>query len=219
MLSGGESLAMTLFILRQAGWAGLLAACGAAAACSSNNPSTPDVFVAATVGVGSDVALCPFSGAPDQWLDIGVATGGNPTRITSGQTNGAGTVNVNCSVHPDGNGFDVSLSTELDGPNGGSLTIVSPGSGTVTTSGGSNISATFGSPGSGDYRESNCTITYTYNNMPVPSSPAIAAGRIWGHISCPNAQDAEQTGPGPDGGPTPRSCDAEADFLFEQCGQ
>jgi hypothetical protein len=45
---------------------------------------------------------------------------------------------------------------------------------------------------------------------PVPASPPIAAGRIWGHLRCPHAFDNE----------TPSVvCDVEADFMFENCTQ
>ena len=76
----------------------------------------------------------------------------------------------------------------------------------------------FQSTGSGTYRETDCTISFTYQQEAVPDNPPIAAGRIWGHISCPTAQVAGQTVMLPDGGTQNRQCDAEADFLFEQCG-
>jgi hypothetical protein len=53
----------------------------------------------------------------------------------------------------------------------------------------------------------------------VPVSPPIAAGRIWGHITCPHAVEQGQTTTGADGGPASISCPASADFLFEQCNQ
>jgi hypothetical protein len=209
---------MTLSLLRHAGWAGLLAACGAATACSSTTNPTADAFVSATVGAGSDPMICAFGGTPMPWLEIGDGVGGNPTRINNGGSNGDGSVDVNCTVHPDGNGFDISLSAELTGPMGASLIIQSSGSGAVTTSGGT-VQASFGSGTNGSYSSNNCTITYTYNGTAVPDSPPIAAGRIWGHVDCPAAMDTSSTKTGPDGGPTSDTCDANADFLFEQCGQ
>jgi hypothetical protein len=209
---------------RHAGWLALVAACVVSSACSNNPPATPDAFIGATVGVGSQSppSLCNFSGASDQFLDIGVATGGKPTVVQDGnsQTGGA-QVHVSCSVTTAANGFDISLNASLGGPQGGSLTITSPsGQGAVTASGGSGITASFQSGNQGLYRETDCTISFTYDGTPVPDSPPIAAGRIWGHISCPAAQSANgQTVTGPDGGSQPVQCDAEADFLFEQCGQ
>jgi hypothetical protein len=107
------------------------------------------------------------------------------------------------------------------GTPGGNVTITSPaGAGAVTTSGGSGITASFySSVDQGPFSDTDCTITYTYLGKPVPISPPIAAGRIWGHIECPHALDSGQTTTGPDGGAVERQCPASADFLFEQCNQ
>jgi hypothetical protein len=84
--------------------------------------------------------------------------------------------------------------------------------------GGAGITAVFESGANGTFQSSDCTLTFQYEGGPVPASPPIAAGRIWGHVSCPAAQASGQTVTGPDGGSQPRQCDGEADFLFEQCG-
>jgi hypothetical protein len=57
--------------------------------------------------------------------------------------------------------------------------------------------------------------------QPVPSAVGspVAAGRIWGHIDCPDAQDSSQHVTGPDGGQEAATCTASADFLFEGCHQ
>jgi hypothetical protein len=68
---------------------------------------------------------------------------------------------------------------------------------------------------SGTYSQSACTLAFTYNGTSVPDSPPIAAGRIWGHLSCPVAVGSAGAG----GGAAAPQCDAEADFLFEQCHQ
>lgn len=93
------------------------------------------------------------------------------------------------------------------------------------------ISASFVGLGSIVYREEagstvngqtdpGCTITYVYDpggsvggvggDKAVPDNPPIAAGRIWGHIKCPNTTTMSMQG---------AVCDAEADFIFEQCQQ
>jgi hypothetical protein len=139
-------------------------------------------------------------------------------------------VAVTCTIHQVGGGFEISLSAIANGPgNGGSLTITSPaGQGAVTTMPSSGISASFVGGGAGlAYREqvsasdpTGCTITYAYDpsgsaggaagDVPVPTKPPISARRIWGHIKCPKAALTEQPG---------IVCDAEADFMFEQCSQ
>jgi hypothetical protein len=215
-------MSTALTILRHArptiaGWVALGAACIAVGACSNNNPQAPDGFIAATITEGSVPGLCPFA-SQQTWLDVGVDTTGKPQTVQNGNQNAGATVDVTCTVSAVGNGFDVILSISQGGLQGGSVTVASAsGQGAVTASGGT-VSGTFESESQGAYRDSACTITYTYMSMPVPDSPPIAAGRIWGHLSCPNAVIDGQFGVGADGGPVAKTCDGEADFLFEQCG-
>ncbi|MGH7294868.1 MAG: hypothetical protein ACRELB_08045 [Polyangiaceae bacterium] len=221
-----ETAAMILGILRRvrvAGtWAPLLAASAFAAACSNNAPAASDAFILATVGEGSASpnSICQL-GSTQSWLTVGGLRGGSkPTVVNDGDSQGGAPVHVNCTVSTVGDGFDVSLSVIEEGTTGGSVVITSPsGQGAVTASGGTGISASFVSNKNGAFRETDCTITYKYDGADVPDQPPIAAGRIWAHLSCPSAQESGTTLTGPDGGPTTRQCDGEADFLFEQCGQ
>lgn len=208
-----------LSFARHAGWLALAGACALASACNNNNPAPADAFVNALVGGGGNPA-CNLK-VRQNYVSIGTPTGGKPTTVNDGDSqSGSSTVHVSCSVTTSGNGFDVTLNATLEGQQGGSLTITSPsGQGAVTASGGSGITGVFQSPVDGVYRQKDCTIDFSYNGSPVPDSPPIAAGRIWGHISCPNATLNGQTTTGADGGPADVTCDAEADFLFEQCGQ
>jgi hypothetical protein len=164
-------------------------------------------------------------GSPQPWIVIGTSTTSSgseltpPDSISDGSKTSAGNVNVTCTVSTSGNGFDISLNAQLLGLNGGSITITSPaGQGAVTSNGGSNITGVFQNGNDGTFREEDCTITFDYDGSPVPETP-IAAGRIWGHLSCPTALDTGATVIGEDGGTEPRQCDGEADFLFQQCGQ
>jgi hypothetical protein len=144
---------------------------------------------------------------------VGQATGGTslPSTVQSGGTqSGGGTVTLSCSVVSSGSGFDIQLSAQESGAQGGVLTIVSAqGQGAVTGTGTATVVAHFGNQAVGHYTQNNCTLSYTYNGDPVPSSagPAVAGGRIWAHIDCPMAVDSDQTA----------TCDAQADFLFENC--
>lgn len=195
-------------------WVGLLAACGAAAACSSTSNPPADAYMAAEVGGGG--TGCPFPSPVTTWLPVGTDTAGKPTTVTDQGSTGSGTATIDCTVHPSGSGFDISLSISIAGSPGGNVTITSPqGAGAVTTSGGKEISATFyNSVDLGPYSETDCTISYTYLGSAVPISPPIAAGRIWGHIDCPKAVDQSQNN-----GMGAVTCPASADFLFEQCNQ
>jgi len=216
------------FPLRHSGWALLVAAAGVAACSNSTNPP-PDTFVNAAIGGGT---MCSTFPSLKTSLQIGTATAGHPNTVQDGGSDRNANVNVNCTVHPQGSGFDIELTAIENGPQGGSLTITSPqGAGTVTAPTGnsssvSGVSASFVSQG-GVYREqtgstdtTGCTITWLYDaggsvggvagDEKVPTDPPIAAGRIWGHIKCPKAEYQSQPGV---------LCDAEADFIFEQCNQ
>ena len=168
-------------------------------------PTTPDGFVSATVGTGTQSPLCPL-GSAMPWLTVGEATTGKPMTVLSGNDG----VTMTCSVRASGNGYDVSASVTATGRQGGSFTLVSPpGTGAVTVSGGQGIQASFGSTAaSATYQQSACVVSFTYLGSPVPDSPSVFPGRIWGHLSCPSATTAPNT----------TTCDAEADFLFEECG-
>ena len=181
----------------------------------------PDAFIAATVGVGpsSPSTLCNV-GSSTPGLDVGVPVNGKPITVLDGSQQAGSAVRVSCTVAPSGGGFDVSLEVSVDGPSGGDVTIISPGgAGAVTLSGGAGIAGSFTSNSSGTYSQGDCTITFTYLGSSVATTPAVAPGRIWGHLSCPAAQASGETVLSPDGGIHNVQCDAEADFLFEQCGQ
>jgi hypothetical protein len=207
---------------RHAGWVALVAACTVSSACSSNSTPVPQTYIAATVGQGTNETVCNFN-TTQQWLDIG--TYEQPPSLPKYQGNGStlegNAVDVVCTVATSGNGFDIALSATEEGAAGGSVVMTSPvGQGAVTQSGGSGITAGFESGSFGDYRETDCTISFTYGGETVPNMPPIAAGRIWGHLSCPHAQQAGKTRSNPDGGaPVTVTCDAEADFFFEECAE
>jgi hypothetical protein len=206
-----------LRLARHAGWVALLAACATVSACSNNPAARPDAFVAAIVGPGSNGPACNL-GTFQQWLDLGTNTPDKPTTQQDGSNQAGSSVSVSCTVATSGNGFDIDLNATQEGLSGGSLTISSPsGTGAVTQSGGSGITGVFQSGQYGTYRETDCTISFSYNSGMVPDQPPIAGGRIWAHISCPTATQSGKTTNAPDGGTESVTCDAEADFLFEQC--
>jgi hypothetical protein len=210
-----------LRLTRHAGWLALLGACATVSACSNNPAPVPQAFIAATVGVGpmSDSRVCNFA-TLQQWLEVGTGVGSKtPDTQTDGSNQGGAKISVACTVSASGSGFDIDLSVTQDGTQGGSVTITSPGgTGAVTQSGGTGITGVFESATNGRYRETDCTIAFTYMGQPVVTQGGpLAAGRIWGHISCPTAQVSGQTVM-VDGGTQDVQCDAEADFLFEQCG-
>jgi|CZKU01.1.fsa_nt_gi hypothetical protein len=177
-----------------------LFACAAMAACSKT-PATPDAFVDALVGGGS---MCSTLGAAQEFLKIGSTTNPNePSTVPDG----TGTVSVECTVSPSGDGFDLQLGAS--GPNGGRVTII----GHVTSKGGT-VHGSIANNNYGSFSSNSCTLTYEFNRNAVPSGQAISAGEIFGHIECPGATDPN--GPqNADGSPV--TCDASADFLFSNC--
>jgi hypothetical protein len=212
---------MTVRILRHVAWPAILA-CIAAPACSSAPPAAR-VYITATLGAGSSpgdgAAACQYS-TQQQFVIIGTPTAPHPTTVTDGNTQAGAPVHVNCSVSPTGGGFHVTASATVEGLNGGTLTI----NGNVDAQGGTGLSANFNNTQDGTFNASGsvgggCTVTYT-GLEPQPQMPAVAAGRIWGKLSCPFASKSDQLVDNPDGSTQkiPRTCDAEADFLFENCG-
>jgi hypothetical protein len=128
---------------------------------------------------------------------------------------GAGVAHIACSVCGAGNSLYVQLSAVVGGL--GSFSAY----GSVDASGnGSNIVATFTAANYGSFHATNCSISPTYMNMAVPvSGPPVAPGRIFAHLDCPMAVNDSQSGTADDGAVAPKTCDANADFLFENCNQ
>jgi hypothetical protein len=171
--------------------------------CSSNAPATPQAGIVWTVEAGSNSgATCPVAGA-DTWTIGGGTLSGDSTVADQGTSSGT-PVSVSCTVSGnDSSGYNV-FATAMYGSLG-SLTVQGHVDGTRNTQ--PNIEGQFNDnlPQGmiANLSEKDCTITYTNGNM------GVAAGRIWAHIDCPTANDANRM----------RTCDANADFRFENCGQ
>src|SRR5579884_1792839 len=152
---------------------------GAGSGGSGFGPGGADAFVAAQVGPGPLSPSCPLGTAGQRFLDVGGQTGATPETVLNGSASAGGTIQVHCSVKPAAGGFDVDLSLTVPGSAGGSLAITSPaGQGAVTLSGGVRIAGVF-QGAAGSYRETDCTLGFTYQGNPVPEVPAVSSGRIW----------------------------------------
>jgi hypothetical protein len=176
-----------------------------------------DAFAVASIQPGTG-GLCAFA-QQATLLDVGVATSNQPSTVANGGSQAGAKVTVACAVHPHYNGYDIDLNVELVAR--GALHVFSTGPGAVTSSGGTGISAAFSTTVGGSaqtYSADDCTLTYMYQAAPISNPMPVAPGRIWGHVSCPNAQAMTDVLL-PDGGTVPQQCDAEADFLFENCSQ
>jgi hypothetical protein len=202
-------------ILRLAAWPALLVATVTSACSSKSAPA--DAFVLTSLQPVKG-GLCSFA-QQTTLIEVGVPVGMKPDTVPNGGSQAGGQVTVSCTVHSDSGGFDIDLNVELVGQ--GSMHVYSTASGAVTSSGAMGINGDFSKSvgGSGEtYSASDCTLTYVYMRAAVPDSSPVASGRIWGHVSCIDAQTNSNVLL-PDGGTAPQTCDAEADFLFENCSE
>lgn len=208
--------------LRAAGLA--LPACTAVAACSNSPPPPPDTYVNATLGPARDANnnnLCSFSSQKSALaigvVDMNSGAAKTPLPQADGSSQAGAGVNVQCSVT---GGFDVSLEAVLapSSANGGGSLVIS---GHVDPdNGGSSITSSLNSQDvGGNFGSSACTITFKYLGGSIPTSPAITAGRIWAHLSCPTMQSTDLKSVMIGTTQVVETCDVEADFLFENCAQ
>lgn len=125
-----------------------------------------------------------------------------PAPINDGAAFGQGEVSVSCSVVPAGaDAFNVDATVVLSGALGGTFRV----DGKFTTSGEqTGVHAVFANRRSGntyEQKDAQCIVRYAV------SPQGVAAGRVWGEIECPTA---ENTG-------AQTSCKAVAQFRFENC--
>jgi hypothetical protein len=190
-----------------------------AAGCSAK-PATAKAYVLANLSTSlAHPGMCNF-GSSMPIVEIGIfdktmpLTDSNPKRVNDGTTQqGRGGVTLDCTVHPSGSTFNVALSAQDENTTvggGGGMTVTA--NGVDPSTGATNVTGNF-SFGGVQYRDTNCTITYTFNGSQISlanNAPKVAAGRVWAHIDCPNASSQ--------GSGQNNICDANADFVFENCG-
>ena len=178
-------------------------------ACSSDDPSTPRVLLTSVLGAGNqadvnDQTKCQLAPG-NSWVTIGDPY--NQTSVYDGDQNNGNTVGVTCKVYPETDGFHVEA-TAKNG-NQGAVTIVGhflPNTPSVSADSPiTNISASFARADTGNFNQSDCTVTYTDNNQYM----GVAAGRVWANIDCEKATYSTQG----------RTCDVSAMFKFENCQQ
>ena len=125
----------------------------------------------------------------------------DPVRpVRDGAMEGTGTVTVSCAVTPDGDAFLVKLSTQLSGMRGGAATI----SGRINPVGDSTgVSVSITQLGV-TFTDANCTARFD-----SVAGQAVAAGRVWATVDCPNAASPA----------TQLICKTTAELRFENCAQ
>jgi hypothetical protein len=177
-------------------------------ACSSPDPEPSQAIISSNVTRGSNLATdCNISST--QWVTIGDFGNENatppvlPTPIADkGSYNGNG-VNVTCSVTRDGDGYQVTASAQINGPDGGSISVT----GHFTQSGDQkNINMIFARADYGTYTEMDCTVSYAGRSV-----MGVAPGRVWATAVCEHVTNNTET--------TPRICRGQTEFRFENCAQ
>ncbi len=171
--------------------------------CSSTSSATPRVTVNTQMGPGDEAGVndsgkCLLATTP--WVVIGDTL--HP--VDNGDQQSGASVSVSCSVKTEGTGFQVSGSATLQGQ--GSLTITGhfePRAGDPPADQ-AGIRAVFQRGDTGTFKQDDCTVSYANNpNM------GVAAGRVWGQITCPHATYDQQG----------RTCLGSGEFRFENCSQ
>jgi hypothetical protein len=173
--------------------------------CSSNTPATANAYVLSQLTASDDLGSEACGITSDTWVEVG--TSSSPADDGSSAT--GYTVSVSCSVTANSDGsFQVNaLATDVGF---GSVGIV----GKFTTSGTQmDIHGSFQRADTGTFATGLCTVDYTDADM------GVAAGRVWGVMTCPDAVDVTTSEIGPDGGNVNRTCAATATFKFQNCGQ
>ena len=171
-------------------------------ACKDKEVATPRAVFESTVEAGSHTtAECGKTGT---FFSIGSfgAPGDDeqpPAPIDDGAAEQQGTVSLQCSVVPDGDGFAVSGFVTLSGATGGSFSVQGHFGASGTQS---NISVSLTRNGE-TFRQSNCTAEY-----PLPNQ-TVAAGRVWANFACGDVSNSS----------TQKVCSGHGQFRFENCSQ
>lgn len=177
----------------------------ALAGCEDDEKFTPQAIFAGDI-TGSPVTC----GDSRQLFEVGSFgnLAENPPRasqsIQDGDAFGQGGVSIACSVISSGTDeFTVNATVALSGARGGLFKV----DGKFKTSGEqTDIHAIFTSRESGNTYEQldrKCTVRYPNANA------GVAAGRVWGAITCANAENTAAD----------RTCTVNAEFRFENCAQ
>ncbi len=181
-------------------------------ACSGDPPPAKGVALSSTVQTSpSAPGACNRAGP---FLTIGDPSTGVVDTGTAG-------VVVECSVKPNGANFDVSArATVSGGANKGTITIIGsfaaldPNNPKARSE---NIRAIFQDE-TITLDENDCYAMYTdVDNATLDGTPitnaGIAPGRVWASVFCPNAPNKN------DANQSTKSCQATAEFRFENCDQ
>jgi hypothetical protein len=120
--------------------------------------------------------------------------------IDDGAADQQGTVAVSCSVTAEGDGFKVAAHAELSGATGGAVTL----QGHFNKAGDQpDITVALTKRGE-TFTDSHCVARFD-----TLLGHAVAAGRVWAYVDCPNAENSGAQ----------QICASHAQFRFENCAQ
>jgi hypothetical protein len=176
------------------------------AACSDDTTAKPQVIFSGNTETGAGLD-CRDS---NELFDVGdfgnpAATPPKPSvSVSDGSAAGQGTASVSCSVKANGtDSFAVSATVVESGATGGLFTV----EGTFKTTGeqdGIRVVASSKQTANQYIDNGKCVVAaYT-------GTQGVAAGRVWGTISCPDAVNTADSN---------RACVVKAEFRFENCAQ
>ncbi|MDB4946538.1 MAG: hypothetical protein JWP97_6072 [Labilithrix sp.] len=185
-----------------------------AAGCGDDTQATPRVIFDSQVTPGTHTTTeCAQTGT---WFTIGnfgnPAAGRSnpadpnspllvpPVPVDDGGEDQQGTVTITCNVKESGDQFDVAATAQLTGAFGGAVTIAGK-----INRGTDSPDVTMNVTRKGEtYSSRACTVSFD-----TSLNHAVAAGRIWANITCPDAEAPSQQ----------KVCRSSAQFRFENCGQ
>ena len=185
--------------------------------CSDPPAPTPRAAIFSQVGNGKHSQQeCMLGAGQLDWVLVGtigpdrppgapvtpIESGGSNTSVGEFTAHGVG---VDCTVVPSGDGFSVNAVATLQGI--GSMTVSGqfakgPADGSLPPPQ-MMVTGIFQRGDFGQFKQTDCVLSYTR------AEQGIAAGRLWGELSCPNAAYAQQN----------RICNGAAEIRFENCAQ
>jgi hypothetical protein len=187
----------------------------AATGCSGSPAPAAQAFVSASVSGGSitgvnDTQVCGSSVGLQ--LQLGNAVQPLPVVVTDGTSQAGQKVHVSCKV--DGSGtFSVELAATVDGM--GSFFL--KGSNIASSGTTNGLQGSYTNMGI-TYSDANgCVLSYSYDGTDLPKGGAPTSGRMWAHVECDHATVNGLYSTLPDGTMVQRTCQLNADFLFQNC--
>jgi hypothetical protein len=208
-------------LLKIAPAAALALGVGLVASACSSKPEPPQAFVMLVMSASQAMpGMCV--GYPSDTTIMQVGEPGNPNALPKATqptriSTGVQSVQIVCTVHPTGSTYDVNLEISQGDMGMGSSSLTVVATNVDPTTGAMNVNGNVSNSRAGDYSSSACTISFnTPGTGASPAGSPVEPGRIWAHLSCGEATNsAITTGLGAGSGPS--TCDAEVDFIFENC--